>query len=166
MNRTTKAASIYCKFKPYCSFKHIESFRTKILFEFARCGYKYICTPSYNKMKTTFITPKKSPFCQTPAASAPPPNSIPILGPHVIRKRLRLLIIMMAVIMVTMWIVRRAHIFHLVDAAAFGASLDGAVTGCLEYLSAVFERQAVGRRDRERMDIEEGLCVCGSGRHQ
>ena len=66
---------------------------------------------------------------------------------------------MMTIIMVTMWIVRRANIFHLVDAAAFGASLDGAVTGCLEYLSAVFEGEAVSRSDREKMDIEGGLCV-------
>ena len=38
---------------------------------------------------------------------------------------------MMAVIMVCVRIVRGPHVFHLVDAPAFGAALDGAVAGCL-----------------------------------
>lgn len=46
---------------------------------------------------------------------------------------------MMAVIMVRVRIVRGPHVFHLVDAPAFGAAFDGAVAGCLLFFfSAAF----------------------------
>ena len=75
---------------------------------------------------------------------------------------------MMAIIMVGLWIVRRANIFHFVDAAAFRASLDRAVPGCLGYLLAVFGREAVSIRDHERMAIEGEyvLMVEGLGRER
>ncbi len=59
-------------------------------------------------------------------------NSIPsILRPNIIRKRLGLFIVMMTIIVVRVWVVRGPHIFHLIDTAAFRASLYGTVAGCL-----------------------------------
>ena len=53
----------------------------------------------------------------------------PVLGPHIIRKRLRLLVTMrrVAVPAVRVRVVGGADVLHAVDAAAFGAAFDGAV---------------------------------------
>ncbi len=56
-------------------------------------------------------------------------SSIPILRLDIVRHRLRLLVSMVRVV----WIVRRADIFHLVDAAAFVAALVGAGAGDLSF---------------------------------
>lgn len=62
----------------------------------------------------------------------------PILGPHIIRKRLGLLVIvrpvavLLAVAVVRVRVVGRADVLHAVDAAALGAAFDGAVAGHIE----------------------------------
>ena len=58
----------------------------------------------------------------------------PILWPHKIRKRLRLLVVVRAVavlLVVRVRVVRRADVLHAVDAAALGAAFDGAAAGHL-----------------------------------
>ena len=58
----------------------------------------------------------------------------PILGPHVIRKRLGLLVsVVLVAVVVRVRVVGRANVFHAVDAAAFGAAFDGAFAGHLVF---------------------------------
>ena len=57
----------------------------------------------------------------------------PILGPHVVGKRLWLLVAMVlfAVAVMRVRVIGRSDVFHAVDGAAFGAAFDGAVAGHL-----------------------------------
>ena len=59
----------------------------------------------------------------------------PVLGPHVIGKRLWFLVsvrrVAVLVVVRVVRVVRRADVLHAVDAAAFGAAFDGAVAGHL-----------------------------------
>lgn len=92
----------------------------------------------------------------------------PILWPHKIRKRLRLLVVVRAVavlLVVRVRVVRRADVLHAVDAAALGAAFDGAAAGHIEPANDVAvgweacapgELLVTGRVDND--GVVEGAC--------
>lgn len=128
----------------------------------------------HHKMKkTSLLAAKETTASFSPSSSNILPianlHQLPILRPDIIRKSLGLLVIMMAVIMVRMGVVRGAYVFHLVDAAAFGASFDGAVAGCL-FCKGFFQLRFTMGRDGGMGLLGEVFWVCvvyvGGGRNE